>query len=77
MAKAKDRKEYSLKDVEIQMLNTIEGLKQTAMSNFVSYLLMERVAYPVTANSRFEIDFQKKVINVWEEAAEPKAEVIE
>lgn len=74
MAKAKGgRKEYSLKDVEIQMLNTIEGLKQTAMSNFVSYVLMERMAYPVTPQSRFEIDFGNKVINVWEE---PKAEVI-
>lgn len=80
MVKAKDtaRKEYSLKDVEVQMFSTIDGLKQTAMSNFASFILIERMAYPVTANSRFEIDFAKKSIKVWEEAPaeEAKAEVI-
>lgn len=73
-----ERKEYSLKDIEIQMMNTINGQAQTAMSNFVSYILMERMAYAVTPNSRFEIDFVKKTVQAWEElpAEEPKAEVI-
>lgn len=71
------RKEYSLKDIEVQMMTTINGQAQTAMSNFVSYILMERMAYSVTPDSRFEVDFTKKTVNVWEEAKEePSAEAI-
>lgn len=60
-------KEFGLKDIDLQMINTINGLAQTSMSNFASFVLMDRFAYQVTGNSKFEIDFEKKSIKVWEE----------
>lgn len=59
-----DSKEYSLKGIETQLLQVFQQQQSVLLSNLLSYFAIERLAYDVTPNTRFEIspDFTKLTI---------------
>lgn len=69
----KDEKQFSFKQIETQMLQTIQGQSNVAMSNFVSYVLMDRLQYGVTTDTRFELTPDFQTVVAWQEEAEPEA----
>ena len=60
-----EKKQFDLKDSEIQMLNAMNQSAQNAMANFLSFLCIERLAVPVTENTKFEV--KDRTLTVWEE----------
>lgn len=64
-----DAKEYGLKPIDIQMINTIQQQANVALSNFISFVVMDRMAYPVDTQTRFEVDNDKNAVKVWQEPA--------
>lgn len=64
MSKKPEVKEFGLKPIEVQLINTIQ---QAVMSNTISYIALERLAYQVTINTKFEIQGDK--LRIWEEDA--------
>jgi hypothetical protein len=76
---ADDSKQYSLKDIETQLLNVFQQQQSVMLSNLLSFIAIERLAYTVTANTRFQLDpeFKKMTINEVEPAVaeQPKQEL--
>lgn len=66
-----DKKEFSLKQSEIVLLSNIQQQANILFSQAVSYVLVDRLAYNVTEQTRFTIQDDK--LTVWEEP-EPVAE---
>jgi hypothetical protein len=58
-------KQFSLKPIEAQMVNTINQQSIAAMSNFLSYIALERLGYTVTENTQFELGDSGKLL-IWE-----------
>lgn len=73
-----ERKTFGLKPIEQQLLNTQRDAYFNSLSNVLSFLAIERLAYNVTNDTRFQWDDDK--LQVWEEPeapAPPEAEVVE
>lgn len=70
-----EEKQYSLKPIERQMLNVLEQQYFTTLSNFLSFVSIERFAYTVTENTRFRVEGDNVFIteDVPEEPIEPTA----
>lgn len=49
-------KQYSLKAIETQLLNTVMQQQATMLSNLCSFIAIERLNMTVTENTRFEIN---------------------
>lgn len=58
-------KEYSLKSIETQLLNVFQQQQSVLLSNILSFIAIERLAYEVTANTRFELapDYTKVTVS--------------
>lgn len=69
----KNEKQFSFKQIETQLLQTIHGQYNVSLSNFVSFVLNERLNHHVDTNTKFELtpDFQS--VTVWQEEPEPEA----
>lgn len=52
----KATKQFSLKPIELQMCNVLQSQYFTTLSNFLSFLALERLAYPVTEHTKFKIE---------------------
>lgn len=57
-----ESKTFSLKPIEQQMLNVLEQQYFTTLSNFLSFISLERLAYEVTPNTQFKIEEGKLII---------------
>jgi hypothetical protein len=75
----KDEKQFSFKQIETQMLQTIHeqgnlALEQNrvALSNFVSYVLMDRLQHKVTPDTKFELTPDFQTVVVWQDETEPE-----
>lgn len=66
-------KEYSLKPIQEQMIQTMQQSYQSQISNFMSFLALEFWGYTVTENTRFRIEEGKVFIT--EDVVESKPEV--
>lgn len=66
-------KEYSLKQIEVQMLQVIIQQQNTLLSNFYSYIAIDRLATTVTPQTRFEPNEDMTKVTIVETEA-PKAE---
>jgi hypothetical protein len=65
----KNQKEFSLKSVESQLLAIAIQQHQALISNLVSYYAIERLAYPVDANTKFELSNDLKQVRIYQEEA--------
>lgn len=59
-------KRYSLKSIDMQMVSVM----QAPLSNFLSFLALDRYNYPVTNNTVFKIDNGDLVISELEPPSE-------
>lgn len=77
-AKRTNEKEFSFKPIESQLLNIAIQQHQAMISNLISFYALERLAYPVDANTKFEISQDLKNVRIWqEEAPAPAAPEVE
>lgn len=67
-AEKPEQKTFSLKEIESQMLNVLEQQYFTTLSNFLSFIALERLAYAVTQNTKFELKDGKLLISEAPEA---------
>lgn len=69
-------KEYSLKTIETQMLQVLQDGYFNTLSNFLSFISLERLAYQVTPNTRFKWEGDK--LTIWEdETVTPEPTAVE
>lgn len=61
--KQPDEKEYGLKQIELQLVQVIQNTYFTNLSNLLSFFALERLAYPVTENTRFRVEDGKLFIH--------------
>lgn len=64
----KTEKEYSLKPIELRLVEAIQSAYFSNLSNTLSFIALERLAYDVTENTRFRVEDGKLFIH--EEAKE-------
>lgn len=64
-------KQFELKQIEQQMLQFFQDQYFAALSNFLSFLCLERLNYPVTQATKFEV--QEGKLFVWEGEQPPEA----
>lgn len=74
MNKMDDKKSYSLKNTETQVLTVLQQAYQQGLAAYVSSVLLERLAYPITPNTAFEIQDGLNEVKVWENTPEPPVE---
>lgn len=68
-----DMKEFSLKPIESQMLTTTQQQMTSIVTNLLSFYAIERLNYPVTQYTTYEISPDFKVVKIWENPPEPEA----
>lgn len=69
--KLPNEKEYSLKNIELQLVQVIQNAYFTQLSNFLSFVALERLAYQVTEFTRFRVEDGK--LYIFEEKPEEEA----
>lgn len=69
-----NKKAYDLKEIEIQMINVLYNQYMATLSNFFSFIALERLAYPVTQNTKFNLTDQK--LEIWDEEPEKTGKAI-
>lgn len=67
-------KQYSLKPVETQMLQIMQQQHSALLSNFLSFIGMERLAINITPNTRFDISPDMTEITITETEPEQPTE---
>lgn len=72
MAKKEVEQQFALKAIELQMVSTLQQAYFSNLSNFLSFVALERLAYKVTENTRFRIEDG----NMYVKEEEPKEEEI-
>lgn len=69
-------KQFGLKSIESQMLQVLQDQYFNTLSNFLSFIALERLAYHVTPNTRFRWDIDK--LYIWEdETVTPEPTAVE
>jgi hypothetical protein len=59
-----NEKKFSLKKIEIQMLEVLQQQYFSTLSNFLSFIALERLAYTVTPKTQFKIT--DGTLAIWE-----------
>ena len=54
--KKPNEKQFSLKDIELRLVESIQQSYFSNLSNTLSFIALERLAYPVTEYTRFRIE---------------------
>lgn len=72
-----EEKSFSLKDIELRMIGLMQAQANQSMGDFLSFLAIERLAYPVTPLTQFKIEDGKLIISEAEpEVADEKKEEV-
>lgn len=58
-----EEKTFSLKDIELQMVQNMHNRANQSLFDFFSFIALERLAYTVTENTRFRVDDGKLYIS--------------
>lgn len=69
-----NEKTFSLKPIEIQMVQNMHDRANSALFDFFSFIALERLAYEVTKNTQFRVEQGKLFIT--EVEPEDKAEEV-
>jgi uncharacterized protein (DUF1778 family) len=66
-------KQFDLKDIEVQMIRMFANQYQVQLSNFLSFIALERLAQTVTDKTQFKLseDLKTLIIQDQEEEVEP------
>lgn len=56
-------KEFGLKDIELRLVETLQQTYFQNLSNVLSFIALERLAYPVTEHTRFRIEDGKLFVH--------------
>lgn len=72
-----DAKEFSLKEIETQLLYVFQQQQSVLLSNILSFIAIERLAVTVDGNTRFELSPDYKKITITQVEPEAEAGVIE
>lgn len=72
-----ETKQFSLKKTELHMVQALESNYFANVSNFLSFIAIERLGQPVTSNTRFEIKDGKLYMTESIEASQPDPDEIE
>ena len=76
MSKEQDEKQFSLKDVELQMIANINERNNAELVDMLSFIAIERLAYKVTPQTQFRVDGEGKLyISEREETKEEEVAV--
>ena len=67
-----EKKQFSFKETEARILNSILQRNQASVIDFVSFLALERFAYQLTKNTQFEVAGDLKSIKIWEAPEQPE-----
>lgn len=67
-------KEFGLKDIELRLVETLQQTYFQNLSNVLSFIALERLAYSVTENTRFRINEGKLFIHEEKPAETEKVE---
>lgn len=70
--KQPEEKQFSLKDIELRMIQNINERTNAELVDFMSFVALERLAYQVTERTQFRVD-DKGVLYISERPEEPKA----
>jgi len=72
-----EEKQYSLKAIEVNVINNINSRHNAELLDFLAFIALERLAIPVTENTRFRIDEDGKLyVSEVEPEKEEKAEEV-
>lgn len=63
MSKSKEEKEFSLKNIEIQMIQNMHDRANQQLFDFFSFIALERLAYTPTKGTQFRVDNGKLYIS--------------
>lgn len=82
MAKTKtddtdNSKEFNLKEIETNILLGIQQQFAQINALVLSYIAVDRLAYPINQNSQFELSVDMKVLKIKEATPEPPASQVE
>ena len=69
--KEADEKQFSLKPVELNLIRAIQEQSNVTLSNTISFIALERLAYDVTEFTRFRVEDN----NLYIKEDEPQEEV--
>jgi hypothetical protein len=67
LPKGPTKTEFSLKPIETQLLGVVQQQMMALLTNTLSFIAVERLAYQVTQLTAFEIAPDMKSIKVWEQ----------
>jgi hypothetical protein len=68
-------KQFSLKPIEIQMIQNMHDRANSAMFDYFSFIAIERLAYTPTKDTRFRVEQGKLFISEVPIPEQPKEEV--
>jgi hypothetical protein len=71
-----DSKQYSLKAIETQMLQTTNQQMTVIMSNLMAMIAIERLAYDVTPNTRFVFNDELTQVTISEDIPQEDAGMV-
>jgi hypothetical protein len=58
-----EEKTFSLKDIELQMVQNMHNRANQSLFDFFSFIALERLAYTVTEHTRFRVEDGKMFIS--------------
>lgn len=64
--KTPETKKYGLKEIETSMLKVMVSQHQALLSNFISFIAIERLAIKVTDKTQFNLASDMSAIEVYE-----------
>lgn len=70
-------KKYSLKPTESQLLTVTQQNFQTILSNTIAMIAIERLAYPVSQNTRFVFNDDMTEVTISEDEPAEETGVVE
>lgn len=69
-------KQFNLKPIETQLLSATQAQFQTLVSNVLSFIAIERLAYTVTENTQFAVSQDFTTVSISEREPEAAPEVV-
>ncbi len=75
--KEPEKKTYSLKPNETELIRGELNRHNQALASILSFIAVERLAYPVDQETAFTLDPEMKEILIWQNTSEPEAKPVD
>jgi len=69
-----EAKEFSLKNNEVMMLRVFHQQHMVVVANFLTYIAIDRLAYPANEQTQYELSPDMTKVKVWQKEPEAKPE---